>query len=165
MRKGLTAVVAIVLLLMMTVGAAGLAYLRVSTLQNNVQDTAGSNVKQISDESGARIIIDSIWNSTADSDGGVAGDCAGGCIAFNLRNTGSYTFDEGKMMFYVGNTAFDPNNAYDGNSLAPTGIMTVKTNQPYPGFGESKSVKVTTEIGSAQATSQCEILPNGKIYC
>jgi len=150
MKKGITAVVAIVLLLMMTVGAAGLAYVWVTGLQNKAQDTTGSNVRQMSDESGAKIVVDSVWNSTSVSDDGLS--CNDGCIAFNVRNTGSYIFDKSKMSFYVSNTKFEPTVAYSGN-FGPKAIMEIKTGTAYPSAGQSKTVKVTTEIGSAQATS------------
>ena len=162
-RKGITAVVAIVLLLMMTVGAAGLAYVWVTNLQNKVQDTTGSNVKQMSDEQGARIVIDSIWNST--SSDGVATPCTtAGCIAFNVRNTGSYDFDKSKMVFYIGNLRFLPTAAYAG-TLAGKDLMQVRSNITYPAPGESKTVKVTTEIGSASATYLCEVSSSGNVNC
>ena len=163
MKKGITAVVAIVLLLMMTVGAAGLAYVWVTNLQNKVQDTTGSNVKSMADEQGARIIIDSIWNNTGATDAAGA-TCPTGCISFNLRNTGTYPFEKSMLMFYVGSGTFTPSPVYSG-TLDSKSTMTVRTNSPYPAKGQSKTVKVTTEIGSASATYLCEISSSGQVNC
>lgn len=61
--KGITAVVAIVLLLMMTVGAAGMAYVFMSGLQQKTQESASGGIESLTESTSSCISVDSVYGN------------------------------------------------------------------------------------------------------
>lgn len=59
-RKGVEAVVAIVLLLMMTVSAAGIAYVWTSSIQKDVQETGTAQTQKLVEQASSCMSIDSV---------------------------------------------------------------------------------------------------------
>jgi len=78
-RKGITPVIAIVLLLMMTVAAAGVAYLWIMNLQEGMEETANEGIEKQQRDSSAAITIESVWKN-------------GLATSFLIRNSGTHTF-------------------------------------------------------------------------
>jgi flagellin-like protein len=95
-RKGIDAVVAVILLLLMTIAAAGAAYLWITRLSTMVQTTAQESFLEQQRKQGTRYSLDSIWNVTTD-------------LVFTVRNTGSYDIpgaDFDKSTMFINNIGF-----------------------------------------------------------
>ena len=158
-KKGITAVVAIVLLLMMTVGAAGLAYVWVTNLQGNVQTKAGEGVTDIANQQDAKIAIDSVYNDTS---------VTPNLVKVIVRNIGRYTFvDEGNFQVYYGGVPVTVTGFTDGTSNAPKTVRTVvlPATSNFPKFGETKEVKITSEISTATITYTCSPTTSAATSC
>ncbi len=143
-RKGITAVVAIVLLLMMTVAAAGLAYMWVGGLQQGAQQTGTEGVGQIKEQTQTALSIDSMWSSNATNS-------SSGNISFTLRNSGTFAFDDlSKLTLYVDgqnvNNYTGPLPSVSG-PLAPKEVKTIGTNITYPTVGTPKILRFVTPNG------------------
>ncbi len=82
-RKGITPIIAIVLLLMMTVAAFGLTFVWVQSTQQDLMKKTGDEITGVTDKASAQIAIESIYNDTAS-----------GNITITLRNTGRYNFED-----------------------------------------------------------------------
>lgn len=155
-RKGITAVIAIVLLLMMTVGAAGFAYIWVTDLQNRLQGSTTTSVEQMTAANNAKLGIDSMWNDT-------------GSISINLRNSGSYAFPElGNFRIYVNGVPLD--NTADvqnlGGAFAPKDVKTIKLiTTAFPAPGMPKNIKILSDIEGVQVTYKCSISMSTETYC
>ncbi len=81
-RKGITPVIALVLLLMMTVAAAGMAYVWFMDVQEETQDTVKDSLSQRTDQMAAAVKIDATYE-----DGLVATS-----TDIIVRNIGSTTY-------------------------------------------------------------------------
>lgn len=94
-RKGITPVIAIVLLLMITVGVAGAAYVWIKQVQEQTQAGIETGIIEQTAAMQARLSIDSIWENTNND------------ISFMLRNSGSYTYTSGNtdgFKYYMDDT-------------------------------------------------------------
>lgn len=80
-RKGITPVIALVLLLMMTVAAAGMAYVWFMDVQEETQDTVRDSLSQRTDQMAGAVVVDAVYET------GVAGS-----TDIIVRNTGSLTY-------------------------------------------------------------------------
>ncbi|MCK4555007.1 MAG: hypothetical protein KAT83_00215 [Candidatus Aenigmarchaeota archaeon] len=89
-RKGITPVIALVLLLMMTVAAAGMAYIWFQDVQQETQDTVSDSLSQRTEQMAGAISIDAVYEP------GVANE-----VRVAIRNTGSVTYT-GDVVVYVG---------------------------------------------------------------
>jgi len=78
-RKGITPVIAIVLLLMMTVAAAGMAYVWIMSLQENIASDTEKDLETLQETKNARLSIESVWNDTNG-------------FGIMIKNAGTYTF-------------------------------------------------------------------------
>ncbi|MCK5333209.1 MAG: hypothetical protein KAJ24_01755 [Candidatus Aenigmarchaeota archaeon] len=92
-RKGITPVIALVLLLMMTVAAAGMAYVWFMDVQEETQETVRDSLSQRTDQMAGAIVIDAVYETGAASSTDVI-----------IRNTGSVTYTGGVNVF-VGSQA------------------------------------------------------------
>lgn len=155
-RKGITPVIAIVLLLMMTVAAAGLAYMWVIGVQQEAQTGIETQVQQIQQQAAAQLTIDTVYNET-------------GNIDFVLRNSGTYAFsttDVSNFAYYIDGKTITPNVACPG-TLATGKTCTVETSSTFPievGTDGSKIIKVVPPVGSAISYT-CSISKVDQTYC
>ena len=78
-RKGITPVIALVLLLMMTVAAAGMAYIWFQDVQQETQDTVSDSLAERTGQMAGAVSIDAVYE---DAD----------VTQVAIRNTGSTTF-------------------------------------------------------------------------
>lgn len=81
-RKGITPIIAIVLLLMMTVAAFGLTFMWVQETQSEIQNSISRDITDVTDKNSAQFNIESIFNNTD------------GNVSIVLRNTGRYSFND-----------------------------------------------------------------------
>ena len=87
-RKGITPVIALVLLLMMTVAAAGMAYVWFMDVQEETQDTVRDSLSQRTDQMAGAVVIDAVYET--------------GVVASTdiiVRNTGSLTYTAGVQVY------------------------------------------------------------------
>ncbi|VVB60118.1 Uncharacterised protein [uncultured archaeon] len=135
-KKGITAVVAIVLLLMMTVAAAGLAYMWVGGLQKGAQDTGTQGVNQIQQQAQTSLKADSMWNNSLSN------------ISIALRNTGTTAVDLGAAgtAYYLNGQAATI-TGFSGQSLAPNQVLTINTNVSFPSVAQTKIIRLATPGG------------------
>ncbi len=89
-RKGITPVIALVLLLMMTVAAAGMAYIWFQDVQQETQDSVSDSLTQRTDQMAGAVVIDAVYEDT-------------NVAQVAVRNTGSVTFST-DVIVYVGST-------------------------------------------------------------
>lgn len=92
-RKGITPVIAIVLLLMMTVAAAGMAYVWIMSLQEGIAADTDADIARLQDQKNTRLEIVSVYNDTATGD-----------LNFIFKNSGSRVFtpaEAGNIKIYI----------------------------------------------------------------
>lgn len=90
-RKGITPVIALVLLLMMTVAAAGMAYVWFMSVQEETQTTVQESLSERTGQMAGAVTIDAVYET--------------GNVAYvAVRNTGSVTYTN-NVLVYVGPTA------------------------------------------------------------
>lgn len=127
MRKGITPVIAIVLLLMITVGVTGAAYVWIKQVQEQTQAGIEAGIAEQTAAMQARLSIDSIWENT------------NGDISFMLRNSGSYTYtsdDTGDFKHYMNDAPIGgscdmgvpgtPCSVDSGTDFPASGTFTIK---------------------------------------
>ncbi len=150
-KKGVTPIIAIVLLLMLTVAAAGLAYVWVIQVQTETQESIGESVERQTQQLQARLTIDSVYKT-------------GSNIAFVLRNAGTYeytTTDLGQFSFYVDGAV--ATGSCSGLTTSGS-TCTVSTTNAFPTVGNSKLLKIVPPLGS-EVTYTCSIDESGQSYC
>lgn len=92
-RKGITPVIAIVLLLMMTVAAAGMAYVWVTGVQQETQNAVSESMRERTAQMGGGITIDAVYEDN-------------NVTTVAIRNTGSITFT-GPVKVFAGAATCD----------------------------------------------------------
>ena len=85
-RKGITPVIAIVLLLMMTVAAAGMAYVWIMDLQEDIGEETKKDLANLNKQKNARLSVETVWNTS--------GGTSDGLISVMVKNAGSYAFSD-----------------------------------------------------------------------
>ncbi len=152
-KKGVTSIVATVLLLMITVAVAGAAYVWIMDMQDKLKVSTEENLVKENDRSGARLTIESGWNEN-------------GYISLSLKNSGTYTFgDVSKFSVYVdgrpeAGVTYSPTGA-----LSPGGVTTVSlTNTQFVTVNNPKTIKITTDIGT-DVSYRCTIPVASQTYC
>lgn len=152
-KKGITAVIATVLLLMMTVAAAGVSYTWIMDMQKSIQkDTEEKYASDVA-KTNAELNIDSMWKN-------------GAKINFTLRNTGTYTFSNlSKFTFYVDGARIDPvPTASLTGKLFPGDIITITTSVDFPPVDAPKTIMLVAETGT-KVTYRCKITVITQSYC
>ncbi len=153
-KKAVTSIVATVLLLMMTVAAAGLAYKWIMDTQNMIQIDAGQNLDKNQARTGAKLTIDSMWKDDDTEK-----------ISFILRNSGSYTFaDVSKFSLYVDGKPATTVPDWGSGGLSPGSIITVSTDVDFVTTVSSKTIKVVTDLGT-EVPYRCEIPIDSQEWC
>ena len=153
-RKGITPIIAIVLLLMMTVAAFGLTFVWVQETQSEIQESISQDITDITDKNSATFNIESIYNDT-------------GNIAIVLRNTGRYSFDDlstfsiyldGKMKTnpLASGTQF-PSKDVQTLTLTDSWDSTIADNQPH-------TIKIVSPM-STQTVFTCVPSKTENGYC
>ena len=152
-KKGVTAVVATVLLLMMTVAAAGLAYIWITDMQKNIQTGTETQYANQQIQTEAKLSIDSAWNTS-------------GNLSFVLRNTGSYTFNDPTKfsVYYEGQPIEKINVGFSTGSLGPGGTNTVYINRSFATPSSSKTIRIVTDIGT-DVIYRCAVSSSSQNYC
>lgn len=144
-RKGLTPIIAVVLLLMMTVAAAGLAYQFVIGTQTDVQDKVKN---QLDTQLGASDIQ---WNVESGKDTTVG--ATPGTMEFTIRNTGKGAIAANSMTLYVDGirlSATGPSTAVVSGSTG-----TISTAQAWPDVGLSKVVRMVHNTTAVSVSYTC----------
>jgi len=149
-RKGITPVIAIVLLLMMTVAAAGMAYVWIMGLQEDIQEQSNEGVEKQQRDTAAAISIVSAWNDTTST-----------MIAFTIKNTGTYTFsaDEIAQFTYYFNGVYNDGTAFGTPCVGlgePGSVCQVVSDEGFPatpGRAGQVNIKVDPPFGSTSPYS------------
>ncbi len=123
MRKGITPVVAIILLLLMTIAAAGAAYIWVTRLQGTLEETSGGGISDTQRRTNTRLSIENIYNEST-------------YITAVLRNIGTYDLvadDLKKVTIYMDEVLYPLDQAFqfndtDGDPLASLSCGFVNAN-------------------------------------
>lgn len=146
-RKGITPVIAIVLLLMMTVAAAGMAYVWVRGVQEDTQKSVGDTLKTKTEQMSGEVTIDNVYeNGTAD------------VFLISVRNTGTVTFTS-NVLTYAG-----PKNCTQVNINAP-GSSALSTCPYTGGLIDALVFRVVPPKGAA-VSATCSIRGTGNDqYC
>ncbi len=139
MRKGLTPIIAMVLLLMMAVAAAGLMYTFAFNLQTKAQEgveqTTTELIEQQQQYAQTRLAVDSVYNTSS------------GNIGVVIRNVGSKTIAEGETIgLYIDGVKQDLTGTTCDN-LAPQNTCVVQTNTAFPAAGEKSVIRVVAPSG------------------
>lgn len=147
-KRGVSPIIAVILLLLMTVAAAGAAYLWITKIQSMMTESVTGSFLQSTKAQETKFCIESVWNSTTQ-------------IIFTMRNCGSYDVtqsDFGQTGYYVDSvkTLCTPDvtnsfNVYDIRTVTcPAGSY--GTCSPAAGC-PTRLVKVTTVFGKADTVT------------
>lgn len=175
-RKGITPVIAVVLLMMMTVAAAGMAYTWILGVQDMVTGVADEGIAEMVRATTTSISFEAVNNITK----GSATDI--GNIQVTLRNDGKYGYSESdlKQFVFYANKRIDttatneiakcvdtvPNTIGNINVLG--GICTINTSTAYPyktGSDNGVLMEITTPFKDIRFKYMCVIIRAGRDYC
>jgi flagellin-like protein len=115
--KGISEIIAIILILMIVIALAALAYTWFSGIFNQLTTTAGSSVTQTATAMGTQFKIENIRNTTPTSISATIRNL--GTQAINLTNAGAY---------YDGVPATSANITSSANPVNPSATSTVVVN-------------------------------------
>ena len=90
--KGISAIIAVVLILLITVALAAAGYMFFSTTFSSITQSAGQSISSTTGKFQASFQIESVYNTTP------------GVTNFTIRNTGSTTLNASKMAVYIGDS-------------------------------------------------------------
>lgn len=115
--RGITPIIAIILLLLMTVAAAGAAYLWITMMQGSVSASAESGLQTQLQSMNRRIDISSVWYDTGKSEV---------CLIMKNQGTDLFTADQMQSLtFYVDNAAKDYNSSMTNAVLQSGEVVAV----------------------------------------
>lgn len=137
--RAITPIIAIILLVMMTISIAGVAFIWMQTVQSQVATESEAGLTTNLMELHGQIAIESVWNQT------------GGHLCMILRNSGTYPYDRPlllQMTFYI------DRNPYMMNTTTLTSTIS-------PGDRIPVCLCNSTETGSADCKGP---LPQGYTY-
>ena len=159
-KKGVTAIIATVLLLMMTVAAAGVAYSWMMSMQKSIQkDTQDKYDADVAKVNG-KLSIDSMWCASD--------PCTpGSTINFTLKNAGTYTFSNTSKfnIYFEGVPLSAADITYNpATALIPGMVTTVSINKPFVTVGNPKTIRVAAD-GGVSVPYRCEITSPTQTYC
>ncbi|MBU4300558.1 MAG: archaellin/type IV pilin N-terminal domain-containing protein [Nanoarchaeota archaeon] len=147
-KKGITAVVAIVLLLMMTVAAAGLAYMWISQMQTGAQAQGTEQLGKITQTTQTAYSIETVNYQSATS------------MSYIIRNTGTLPIDlitATNRVVYLNGRVITPTVTLAPNAvLQPKNVATVTITGLAAGtmaVGSTNTIKIVNDNGAnVQAT-------------
>ena len=145
--KGVSTVIAIVLILMITVALAALAYIWFVSVFQTISEGAGEGVEQATEQLGTSFGIETAKYTGSNQ------------VTASLRNTGSQNIDLTKLATYINNEIAFIDSGNTG-TLAPDGTATVKISNAtrtgyFSGHVCSKALKVTIPAGQQIITITC----------
>ena len=149
-RKGITPVIAIVLLLMMTVAAAGMAYVWIMSIQEDIGADTERDLANLNQQKNARLSISAVWNNT-------------GNVNLIIKNSGTYVYtaaDVGNIKVLVGSqviTGGCTGLTTQGTTCTVTSATAFPTNAGDLG---AVSIKVVAPIGMGD-TYSCSVPTSG----
>ncbi len=165
-RKGITPVIAIVLLLMMTVAAAGMAYVWIMSLQEDVRVIADEGLNDMKIMASVSLSFEAVHNKSTN------------LIEFTLRNTGKHGFSSGELNQFIvytnkvedttASAAVATCSAAGGNLNELGGTCTVLTGTDFPtepGRDNAVLIEITTPFKEKKFVYNCIIDRKGKTYC
>lgn len=153
-RKGITPIISVVLLLMMTVGAFGLAYVWLKNFQSGVQEEMSRSAQEVISEIQRSVKIIAIYKDTSTSQ-----------TKISIQNNGKMTIrdDEFKSMIIKLDGKVIPNNivSIPNGDLPPNDMKVITLNKDY--FSGSSSPNVVDGsvhvweiiMGSMTSTYSC----------
>jgi flagellin-like protein len=156
-RKGITPVIAIVLLLLITVGAVGVVYTQFQSL------TSGNEAEKELEKT----------QKIQQSSYSIIGTYVGGAnYKVTLKNTGDTTLDlTQSSTLMIGKNGGEPvavslqGNECSFGSLAPGQDATCNTGVPVGGFDDGASTTIQLKVGEAIKTSYSCTEKSGQNYC
>ncbi|MBI2579817.1 MAG: hypothetical protein HYW27_02855 [Candidatus Aenigmarchaeota archaeon] len=145
MKKGITPVIAIILLLLITISMVGFAFVWFSRVAQTATESTEKQLQTELNKQNKKIAVDNLQLSTATDTG---------CVS--LRNIGSVSIPAGEIKLYVDGAA---QSGCDTLALAAgaTGSCAISLNTC--NTGSNKIVKVTTGGNQDQVT--CSTQPEG----
>lgn len=175
-KKGITPVIAIVLLLMMTVAAAGMAYVWIMSVQEDVTAVADEQLDDMKTSTSIRLDFEAVNNNTDTT------DVRSGNMTITIRNSGKYGFSEedlGQFVVYTDRTedlnatgdiakCVDTATGSIGNLNVLGGLCTIKTDTAFPkatGSANGVLIEITTAFKDVKFSYTCAIDRSGRQYC
>ena len=150
MRKGVSAVIAVILILMITVALAAMAYVWFTSVFQSLTEGAGGAAEQTATALGTSFTIDS------------AAYTSGSNVVVSIRNTGSQSIDLNGMAFFIFDlpaTIATVGNSSSGTTLQPgeftsdTPFTIQNTSTIGPVCPGPATLKATVSAGFAQSTT------------
>ncbi len=148
-RKGITPVIAIVLLLMMTVAAAGMAYVWIMSIQEDIGADTERDLANLNQQKNARLSISAVWNNT-------------GNVSLIVKNAGTYVYtaaDVTNIQILVGSEVISgcAGLTTQGTTCTVTSTTAFPTNAGDLG---AVAIKVVAPIGMGD-TYSCSVPTSG----
>ncbi len=112
MKKGISAVIAVIMLLMITVALIGMAYVWVSSAFSQVTETTGESLKKGTETMATRFVIVSAWNGTESTRE----------INISLQNTGEANIQLDQLSYLLKGIDLGAGNVYY-ESKTPDGVL------------------------------------------
>ncbi len=153
-RKGITPIISVVLLLMMTVGAFGLAYVWLKNFQSGVQEEMSKSAQEVISEVQKSIKIIAVYR-----------DAAASQTKISLQNSGKLTIRDDELQTLIikldGKVVPSSIVSIPTGNLPPNDIITITLNNDY--FTASSSPTLVDGaihvweviIGSISSTYSC----------
>jgi archaellum component FlaG (FlaF/FlaG flagellin family) len=147
MSKGLTPVIATVLLMTISVAATGSAYIFLTDLQSEAQESARDRLSEQEREAQSSINMRTVYRG------------ADGYTVFNLQNTGSVSIaieEDGSRLLdvYVDGQQVDWDYVGSGSStvrLNPSQSKVINSTETFPGNGDAQQLLATGPDGTEDA--------------
>ena len=160
-KKGVTAIIATVLLLMMTVAAAGVSYTWMMGMQKGIQKSTQDKYNADFAKVNGKLSIDSMWCASD--------PCTpGSTIEFTLKNTGTFTFsDTSKFNVYFDGVPLPATDVtYDISAgLVPGNVTIVSIDRPFPTDVYTPNTIRVVADGGVSVAYLCEITNPAQTYC
>ncbi len=135
--KGISAVIAVIMLLMITVALAGMAYVWFTGVFSQVTTSVGNQTIQTTIALGTKFVIETAYN---DSNPATQ-------VKFVLRNTGTQNIDLSGLGVYINDVS---QTLSATGTVSPGQKSSVLTISP-TGFNCGKSLRVTGGVGGYEA--------------
>ena len=139
MKKGITPVVAMILLILIVVALGGVFAAWTTRTWQTVQETGGEQITQISEQMQKSITIDNI-------------NCNGNTIY--LKNSGTANISSTEIGIYVGDVLLNNSQlTITPSTIASNQIMTINTTGVAKLSG--KSIKISVGTGIVDSSNKC----------
>ncbi|MFH1127155.1 MAG: archaellin/type IV pilin N-terminal domain-containing protein [archaeon] len=155
-RKGITPVIAIVLLLMMTVAAAGMAYVWIMSVQEGIASDTDQDISNLQDEKNTRLEIVNVYNDSGE-------------IGMTIRNAGTHVFSAAEAAaigLYIDGVSVDISTVCtalkgQGTTCEISGSTTSEDYPTVVGSDGAREIKVVPPLGTGDVHN-CAISTMGK---